>query len=927
MAENDENILNLSPKDFRAAVDELAQSDSERERLYKAYQDKQNMGGDLSSSTTGYRRLNILPMEVPEGKTGGQAIMDGDWKWAVPGLITGTADAATDAVQTPGNLLKGVPYTKEQMQEQATNLAGSMMLGGVSSGGSLVRNPNQTNMFVGRSAEGPKGRLLKDVGEARKQNSLSSDTDVIRDPELSKGFKGVYENPKSGDILAEVDDSSSKITLPKDISKEGTVSTTLGDILQHDKLYEEYPGLKDVKLDFVDPVEMSSRGVGAGTLGFYTPATNTFGLSKSLANAPEKLRSVLLHEVQHQVQKKEGWDGGSNPQYAQSILDELSSVIDEKSRQYLHDRALVRGARNNPWSYPQSDVDLARKESVKFRMKNKELASALDEAGDLIDKGAFHTYQNDPGETMARLVQKRENLPERSRTELKFSPFGEDLQGRFSEPDYANTKNPSDLQGLNNDIYYWQSQRDVPKYAEGGLVMDNLEEALPTMEEATETPPATELPAGAIPEDVADDVHAQVSKGEYIIPANIVRFLGVEKLEGLVAKAQAKLQELEDSGRMGVRNEEKAADQVMPGFATGGLVTNPNRSTQTLSTTPVMAQFKGPSGDTINVQLVNGQPTTPVPAGYTQVQTSTGQGNTALTPNQVAADQVQKNTSQMNTQAATGQASSTLPPLSQGQQADEVKDAPTGTSKALGDWTSKDFNTKSIAENTQSGRIGASFADTFSSMALGPLRSFMGPAIREDRAKKTAAAKAELEHRVSTGLDMNGNPLSAEDLAADRASLDRYSNPEAVNGLESVATAITGSPAKAISDPVGLAVDKAVGYAKDQITSAAKEALSKTETGSKALGLVDRVKDIVDNAKQRAVDSTVGAVSDAVGGLVSRPDTNTTNTTTKDSATAAKDSADATGNEGTSGSSDNSSNGDSSSSNSSSAGDSNEDNR
>jgi len=927
VAENDENILNLSPQDFRAAVDELAQSDSERERLYKAYQDKQNMGGDLSSSTTGYRRLNILPMEVPEGKTGGQAIMDGDWKWAVPGLITGTADAATDAAQTPGNLLKGVPYTKDQMQEQATNLAGSVMLGGAASGGSLVWNPNQTNMFVGRSAEGPKGNLLREVGEARKQNSLNSDTDVIRDPELSRSFRGAYENPKSGDILAEVDDSSSKVTIPKDIDKKGTVSTTLGNLLQHDKLYKEYPGLKDIKLDFVGPEEMSSKGMGSGTLGFYEPETNTFGLAKSLTNAPEKLRSVLLHEVQHQIQKKEGWDGGSNPQYAQSILDELGSVIDEKSRQYLHDRALVKEARNNPWSYPLSDVAVARKESVKFRMKNKELASALDEAGDLIDKGAFHTYQNDPGETMARLVQKRENLPEGSRTEPKFSPFGEDLQGRFSEPDYANTKNPSDLQGLNNDIYYWQSQRDVPKYAEGGLVMDNLEEALPTMGEATEAPPATELPAGAIPEDVADDVHAQVSKGEYIIPANIVRFLGVEKLEGLVAKAQAKLQELEDSGRMGVKNEEKAADQVMPGFATGGLVTNPNKSTQALSTTPVMAQFKGPSGDTINVQLVNGQPTTPVPAGYTQVQTSTGQGNTALTPNQVASNQVQKNTSQMNTQAATGQASSTLPPLSQGQQADEVKDAPTGTSKALGDWTSKDFNTKSIAENTQSGRIGASFANTFSNMALGPLGSFMGPAIREDQAKKTAAAKAELEHRVSTGLDMNGNPLSAEDLAADRASLDRYNNPEAVNGLENVATAITGSPAKAISDPVGLAVDKAVGYAKDQVTSAAKEALSKTETGSKALGLVDRVKDIVDSAKQRAVDSTVGAVSDAVGGLVSRPDTNTTNTTTKDSATTAKDSADATGNGGTSGSSDNSSNDNSSSSNSSSAGDSNEDNR
>jgi hypothetical protein len=37
-----------------------------------------------------------------------------------------------------------------------------------------------------------------------------------------------------------------------------------------------------------------------------------------------------------------------------------------------------------------------------------------------------------------------------------------------------------------------------------------------------------------MPKEVADDVPIMASEGEFVVPADVVRFLGLEKLEGLV---------------------------------------------------------------------------------------------------------------------------------------------------------------------------------------------------------------------------------------------------------------------------------------------------------------------------------------------------------------------------------------------------------
>ena len=42
------------------------------------------------------------------------------------------------------------------------------------------------------------------------------------------------------------------------------------------------------------------------------------------------------------------------------------------------------------------------------------------------------------------------------------------------------------------------------------------------------------LPKGATQEEVRDDIPAQLSEGEFVFPADVVRTLGLEKLMNLI---------------------------------------------------------------------------------------------------------------------------------------------------------------------------------------------------------------------------------------------------------------------------------------------------------------------------------------------------------------------------------------------------------
>ena len=206
--------------------------------------------------------------------------------------------------------------------------------------------------------------------------------------------------------------------------------------------------------------------------------------------------------------------------------------------------------------------------------------------------------------------------------------------------------------------------------AEGGLKTDGA---------TTDPVSGNEVPTGSTAEEVRDDIPAKLSDGEYVVPADVVKFFGVSFFEKLRAKAKAGLEEMNDDGRIGgedtedddeelpfsvdeLQTEDDSMDAQMQnaGFAKGGAVTgNPtpadieaNRSTfnpaaypigfsvfgnqaaAPATTAPVTQApvatttkvYVNKQGQTVVISFdAQGNPLTPIPAGYQPQETVAGQ--------------------------------------------------------------------------------------------------------------------------------------------------------------------------------------------------------------------------------------------------------------------------------------------------------------
>jgi hypothetical protein len=79
------------------------------------------------------------------------------------------------------------------------------------------------------------------------------------------------------------------------------------------------------------------------------------------------------------------------------------------------------------------------------------------------------------------------------------------------------------------------------KKAEGGSVEKKVKFVKEDDDDDVPDPPP-----GATPEEVADDIPAYLSTGEYVLPANVVRYIGLKNITDLHQRALAELQQMED---------------------------------------------------------------------------------------------------------------------------------------------------------------------------------------------------------------------------------------------------------------------------------------------------------------------------------------------------------------------------------------------
>ena len=183
-----------------------------------------------------------------------------------------------------------------------------------------------------------------------------------------------------------------------------------------------------------------------------------------------------------------------------------------------------------------------------------------------------------------------------------------------------------------------------------------------------------DVPVGSTKEEVRDDIPANLSEGEFVLPADVVRYHGLEKIMGIRDEAKQGLQKMEAMGQMGNSDQATIPDGVpFKQMAEGGDVpglniqkAQPQKTRPSMFTPPQVIQppvvtppvvgvptrpvyasskqtpqqpytfqqaigtpfgqqqqsetrvFVNDAGEKLYIPFVNGQPVYPIPAGYKQ---------------------------------------------------------------------------------------------------------------------------------------------------------------------------------------------------------------------------------------------------------------------------------------------------------------------
>lgn len=268
---------------------------------------------------------------------------------------------------------------KDFISKQKTNIIEKITLGLFEEGKKLIDVPYKA--YTEGITPKEEGRYVRDmtlnmlgtgtavpvkggIGLFGGKLAATADTTALKEAERLIN-KGVYEGDvkKTTGWFKDVDDMM-KFEISDDLAKladnlKPEINYKLGDILEHPDLYKAYPDLKNVDVKFVDTIGERTAGEQQG---------NTILLNANLINNP-KAKTILLHEIQHNIQDIENFARGGSPEQ----FTKASRIVDN----YIY----ANNLRKRIESFPGNSWN--EKESL-FRSKFLEA-----ESGDILDLPTF----------------------------------------------------------------------------------------------------------------------------------------------------------------------------------------------------------------------------------------------------------------------------------------------------------------------------------------------------------------------------------------------------------------------------------------------------------------------------------------------------------------------------------------------------------
>ena len=322
------------------------------------------------------------------------------------------------------------------------------------------------------------------------------------------------------------------------------------------------------------------------------------------------------------------------------------------------------------------------------------------------------------------------------------------------EVEARNTANRVDLSVEDRFKNSPESTEDVPRelqwgearFAEGGMV-ENIDPIS-----------GNEVPPGAQPEEVRDDVPIMASEGEYVIPANVVRYIGLDRIEKMVKQAKKGLEELDAEGRIG--GEKATMDEDLP-FSPEELMAVDEGAVALSPAPAMMAEGGMVVNNDMDIDPATGLPrwllamqnrtTTPAPAPTT---TPTVPQSTEIAPKQ---------------EERSGRSEKPEPMV--------------GLAKPVRDWTIEDYNKYGKFRNSVDSSV---MKAATSIVPFGGLISGVAQRATERNVQKN------LTEMLQTGRDLQGKPLSTEQLNTLRETFNKVTSEplRRGTGLSGVASAI-----------------------------------------------------------------------------------------------------------------------------------------
>lgn len=174
--------------------------------------------------------------------------------------------------------------------------------------------PTRRYSYGGRNANQADSTTL---ARAEEMERAGTDTEAIR--QETGWFRGA-----DGKWRFEIDDSG----MAYHDRSGGVPGQTLADYLTHDELFQNYPQLRKTRLEFAP--------LGRGIQGQYDAGTDTITLAEDLREAPE---DTLIHEIQHAIQRAEGFAKGANDKFWSR---QLESGYDGRTQEQLRETQRLR---------------------------------------------------------------------------------------------------------------------------------------------------------------------------------------------------------------------------------------------------------------------------------------------------------------------------------------------------------------------------------------------------------------------------------------------------------------------------------------------------------------------------------------------------------------------------------------------------------